>query len=92
MNFQVEGCYCVFYFRFRVGRVPHFKRSISISKPNFVQTNHSTAEIYIINYWFGKTNIRHIAMLLPVSILTTNFSWPFSPSSGRLEGDHNTVR
>ena len=39
-------------------------------------------------YWFGKTNIRHIAILLPVSISTTNFSWPFCPSCRRLRRPH----
>jgi len=36
--------------------------SVSISKPHFVQLRYNY-------FWFRKTNVRHIGILLPVSIL-----------------------
>jgi len=54
-----------------------FRRSKSINKPNFVHIN---GQHYINlwlrynnDFWFGKTNVHHIGILLPVPISTIFF-------------------
>jgi len=60
-----------YYFRFRICWCIAFRRLKSISKPNFV-------DFIWIHGWdittfvFWKTNVRHIGILLPVSISTTS--------------------
>ena len=50
--------------------VTAFKRSKSISKPNFVDISQFTAAESYKYFRFGKINVRHIGILLPVSIST----------------------
>ena len=49
--------------------VTAFRRSKSISKSNFVDVSHFAAKIYLLPFW--KRNVRHIGILLPVSISVT---------------------
>ena len=50
------------------------RRSKSNNKPNFVDINgqHNYINLWLRNndFWFGKTNVRHIGILLPVPIST----------------------
>jgi len=50
--------------------VTAFRRSKSISKPNFVDISQFTAAESYKYFRFGKINVRHIGILLPVSIST----------------------
>jgi len=87
----MEAVAVQFNFRCQIGDVALFWMSLSISKPNFVVITQWGAEIY--NYLqFRKTNVRHIIILLSVSVSTISPRYAcHSAKFRRLENRYNII-
>ena len=72
--FKMAAAVAQYYFRFRIFDVLAFRRSKSINKPNFVDINGQHINLWLKynDFWFGKTNVHLIGILLPVLISTTS--------------------
>jgi len=70
--FKMAAAAAQHYFRFRICWCRCLQK-VKISKPNFVDISQFMSERLRYNHFrFGTTNVRHIGILFPVSILTTS--------------------